>query len=210
MTNAEHHQQATEIEGALRLDRYLLNLRSGDEISVDDFAELVGKRSDLLAAHIFGPGPDRRSQNSPGLPAEALLGLRNDLSSLRLPDDRLPLCELAARHVHSVLAAVVGRKSGRTTSQQPAAEFGATEIITDIATNDSTIDPEQLGAWLEFQKSLARLDPGLKRLVDLLFFDGLSAPLAAQLLGLPEATVRAGWKTAKVKLAMAGADLLSD
>jgi len=210
MTNAEHHQQATEIEDALRLDRYLLNLRAGDKISADDFAELVRKRSDRLAAHIFGLGPGSRSQNLPQLPAEALLRLRNDLSSLRLPDDRLPLCELAARHVHSVLAEVVGRRSGRPASQQSAAEFGATEIVTDIATNDSTIDPEQLGAWLEFQKNLARLDPGLKRLVDLLFFDGLSAPSTAQLLGLPEAAVRAGWKTAKVKLAMAGADLLTD
>lgn len=208
MTNAEHHQQATEIEDALRLDRYLLNLRAGDEISVDDFAELVRKRSDRLAAHIFGGDPGSRCQNSNGLPGDTLLKLRNDLGQLRVPDDRLHLCELAAKYVHSVLAALVGQRSGRTTSQQPTGEFGATEIVTDIATDDSTIDPEQLGAWLEFQKSLSRLDPGLKRLVDLLFFAGLSAAAAAQLLGLPEETVRTGWRTTKVRLAMAGADLL--
>jgi len=200
--------QATELEGALRLDRYLLDLRAGDDVLVDDFAELVRVRSALLAAHIFGRTPENRPQDSPGLPPDLLLKLRNDLSPLRVPDNRLELCELAARNVHSLLAAVVGQRSGRTTSQQPTGEFGATEIVTDIATNDSTIDPEQLGAWLEFQKSLARLDPGLKRLVDLLFFDGLSAQAAADVLALPESNVRAGWKTTKVRLAMAGADLL--
>jgi hypothetical protein len=212
MTKAEHHRRANEIVGALRLDRYLLNLRAGDEISEDVFSQLVSERGLRLAAHIFGGQLEGDGRARAGLLDDALLNLKNDLRRERVLDDRIRLCELAARHVHDVLAAVLGHGAGRTTSRQSeapsAGEFGATEIVTDIATNDSTIDPGQLGAWREFETSMARLEPELQRLVDLLFFDGLPAPAAADMLGLSEETVRALWRTAKVRLAMAGADVL--
>ena len=84
---------------------------------------------------------------------------------------------------------------------QPVGQDGLT--FSDVLP-DSTPDPEQIcstfeaRAWLV--KSVQRLTPTLRRAFELRYIDGLTPEEAADLLGVPEGTVKAQVSRARAKL----------
>jgi DNA-directed RNA polymerase specialized sigma24 family protein len=213
MTVDANRRQITETGDSLRIDVYLQNLPPDAVVSPDQFSELICRRSRRLAAHILGSDSEIGRDRSVALPEDAARKLMWDLTGLALERDKLKLCELAAKHVRITLTNLLGRQPSiipTTDDDGQAAAFGTTELATELATADSTINPGQLDAWTEFQKGLGRLEPDLRQMIDLVFFSGLRVSAAAAMLSIPSATAQARWRAAKIHLAMLGANLLAD
>lgn len=67
-------------------------------------------------------------------------------------------------------------------------------------------DPAQLSELAELHEQVARLNPTLRQVVDLIWYQGLARRQAAELLGISERHVGRLWREAKIALA----DLLDD
>jgi RNA polymerase sigma factor (sigma-70 family) len=66
---------------------------------------------------------------------------------------------------------------------------------------DTTYDPARIIRWAEFHEAVERLDPPLRQVVDLLWYQELSQKEAADLLHLDESTVKRRWRKARKILA---------
>lgn len=60
--------------------------------------------------------------------------------------------------------------------------------------------PESLEAWAQFHSSIELLPVDLQNVVNLLWYEGLSQPAAARVLGTSLATVKRRWQSAKLHL----------
>jgi RNA polymerase sigma-70 factor (ECF subfamily) len=65
---------------------------------------------------------------------------------------------------------------------------------------ESTYDPGRLAAWTELHKQVEVLPEEEREAFELLWYQGLSQPEAAQLLGVPERTLRRRWQAARLRL----------
>lgn len=65
---------------------------------------------------------------------------------------------------------------------------------------DPATDPGELARWTEFHERVGDLPADDRALFDLLWYQGLSQPEAAAVLGMPERTLRRRWRAARVKL----------
>lgn len=60
--------------------------------------------------------------------------------------------------------------------------------------------PETLIAWAELHELVEKLDPELREVVDLLWYQGLEQEEAASLLGISSKTVSRRWREARIRL----------
>ena len=60
--------------------------------------------------------------------------------------------------------------------------------------------PDSLEAWAQFHSSIELLPVDLQNVVNLLWYEGLSQPAAAKVLGISLATVKRRWQSAKLDL----------
>jgi RNA polymerase sigma-70 factor (ECF subfamily) len=65
---------------------------------------------------------------------------------------------------------------------------------------ETTFDPSRLAAWTEFHRRIEELPEDDRMVFDLLWYQGLSQPEAAQVLGVAERTVNRRWLAARLKL----------
>ncbi len=66
--------------------------------------------------------------------------------------------------------------------------------------SDSSGDPYRLAVWREFHDTIAALNVEDRELFDLLYYQGLTQPEAAALLGKPLKTFKTHWRNAKLRL----------
>ncbi|HLJ93095.1 MAG TPA: sigma-70 family RNA polymerase sigma factor [Gemmataceae bacterium] len=64
----------------------------------------------------------------------------------------------------------------------------------------STLEPSQLAIWTEFHQQVDTLPDQEREVFDLLWYQGLTQPNAAALLGISEATLRRRWLAARQRL----------
>lgn len=107
---------------------------------------------------------------------------------------RLHFLAYASRVMRSVVIDLVRE-------QRALRRGGDLEVVTlDTAAGagmDPSLDVEAVGAALE---DLAKLDPGLARLVEMRFFGGLTEGEIAEAVGVSERTVRREWNKARTLL----------
>jgi RNA polymerase sigma-70 factor (ECF subfamily) len=65
---------------------------------------------------------------------------------------------------------------------------------------DSTYDPGRLADWTDFHRQVEALPDETRRIVDLLFYQGLSQAEAAAVLEVSERTVKRRWQEARLAL----------
>jgi RNA polymerase sigma-70 factor (ECF subfamily) len=65
---------------------------------------------------------------------------------------------------------------------------------------DTTNDPYNLAAWAELHSRIAALPDEDRRLFDLLYYQGLTQPEAAGLLGVPLRSLKRAWQHARIRL----------
>jgi RNA polymerase sigma factor (sigma-70 family) len=64
----------------------------------------------------------------------------------------------------------------------------------------STLDPSKLAIWTEFHEQVDALPDEEKQVFDLLWYQGLTQPEAAQLLNVSEPTIKRRWLAARLRL----------
>jgi RNA polymerase sigma-70 factor (ECF subfamily) len=62
------------------------------------------------------------------------------------------------------------------------------------------LKPETLEAWAVFHESIELLDDNQKQVVELLWYEGMSQPQAAEVVGVSLATVKRRWQSARLFL----------
>src|SRR5262249_45161374 len=67
----------------------------------------------------------------------------------------------------------------------------------------STFDPINLSRWAEFHERVADLPDDERLVFDLVWYQGLSQPAAAEVLGISERTVKRRWLSARITLGSA-------
>ncbi len=77
---------------------------------------------------------------------------------------------------------------------------GARSVQTVFEETPSESDPVDVLDLEEALLDLEKIDAGLVRVVELLFFAGLTAAEAAEILGVSERTVKRDWRTARTWL----------
>jgi len=65
---------------------------------------------------------------------------------------------------------------------------------------DSTYDPRRLAEWSDFHLHVEALPDDCRKIVDLLFYQGLSQSEAAAVLEISERTVKRRWQSARLAL----------
>lgn len=65
---------------------------------------------------------------------------------------------------------------------------------------DSTLEPSRLAIWSEFHERVDTLPREEREVFDLLWYQGLTQPDAAAVLGISEATLRRRWLAARQRL----------
>jgi RNA polymerase sigma factor (sigma-70 family) len=64
----------------------------------------------------------------------------------------------------------------------------------------STFDPSRLAMWTEFHEGVNQLSEESREVFDLLWYQGLSQSVVAQMLGVTERTVQRRWQRARLDL----------
>src|SRR5207237_145780 len=83
-------------------------------------------------------------------------------------------------------------RPGTSSPNDPEAEQGEPA--------ETTHDPGRLAAWTEFHRQIENLPQEDRALFDLLWYQGLTQPETAQILGDSERTVNRRWIAARLKL----------
>lgn len=153
---------------------------------------LVGELRSLAQRQMNDQRVDHTLQPT-ALVNEAWLRLRGQQGDLW--EGRKTFFAVAARAMRSVL---VDHARGRAAAKRSAGgrvEFSETQVSFESTVVDVIALDDALS-------ELARFDEGLARIVDLLFFGGLSTEEAAQVLGCSTRTVQREWRTARAWLAV--------
>lgn len=179
--------------GAPGVTQLLRDWGNGDRTALDRLVPLVYAELRRLSRHYL-----RRGSGPPSLQTTALI----NEAFLRLIDQdgiswesRAHFFGIAARTMRNILVDharrnVAAKRGG-----------GRSDLLFDEALYTVNADQGwELLALDDALEGLAEIDPDLSRLVELRFFAGLTVAETAEVLGVSEATVKRGWRTAQLWL----------
>ena len=83
-----------------------------------------------------------------------------------------------------------------------ARQVSRTDSFTPDRLNPGTDthDPQQIMIWTEFHEAIERLSEDERQMFDLLWYQELSQPAAAKILGVSERTIQRRWQLARIRL----------
>jgi RNA polymerase sigma factor (TIGR02999 family) len=172
------------------VSRLLDQWRAGDAAALDEIFPLVYEELRALAANRLRSEPAGHTLQTTALVHEAYLRLVG--KSRAQVRDRAHFFAIAAQAMRRVLIDHARRKR--------AGKRDAGEVAPLAAGAALTVPDHELIALDRALVRLADLDARQARIVELRFFGGLTAPEAAEALGISEATVNREWRAAKLWL----------
>jgi RNA polymerase sigma-70 factor (ECF subfamily) len=113
-----------------------------------------------------------------------------DFLRLAAAQIRRHLIELA-RHYHGPL--------GQGSHQAPPGSCIDQDLANRALSNGD--DPLQLSEWTEFHQYISKLDEQDRDMFDLVYYQGLSQPSAAKLMGMALTTFKRRWQDLRLRLA---------
>jgi RNA polymerase sigma-70 factor (ECF subfamily) len=175
-----------------RLGGWLDRLRAGDPDARAELTRHAEGRLRRLAARALRRHPELRGwEETDDLVQAAALRLHRALAEVT-PELARHLLALAVVQVRRQLIDLLRAYFGPH-------GFAAHQTVVS-PTSRWTAGPEDLAGWTAFHEAVARLPPELGEVVDLLWYQGLSQPEAAQLLGVSARTLKRRWRDARVAL----------
>jgi RNA polymerase sigma-70 factor (ECF subfamily) len=194
--------QTTVIQG------WIDRLRAGDDSARAALLDCACERLCRLAhKRLKGyPGVGRWEQTDDVL-QNALIRLDRALKTVTPPTAR-DFFRLAAAQIRRELIDLARRHSGpeglgaRHASWAGAGELSGSPADSD-APSDTTHDPSRLAAWTEFHRQIEGLGDEFREIFDLLWYQGLTQPEAASVLGISERQVNRRWVAARLELSEA-------
>jgi RNA polymerase sigma factor (sigma-70 family) len=184
------------------IQSWIERLRDGDPSARAALLECAGERLTRLARKMLRgyPGVGRWEQTDDIL-QNALLRLDRALKSIAPPTVR-DFFRLAAVQVRRELIDLARRYSGpEGLGAHHVCRSGTQNPSTDPQVKqDLTSDPKRLTAWTEFHQAIEALSEEDREVFDLLWYQGLTQPEAAEVLGVSERTINRRWISARLRL----------
>jgi RNA polymerase sigma factor (sigma-70 family) len=171
--------------------RYWLDrLRQGDPAARNELLRHSRDRLRLLTLQMLRrfPGVQQWEDTSDTL-QKALVRLDRALGEVH-PTAPRDFLRLAATQIRRELIDLSRRRPPDLPGSEPMAE----------APSANGDDPYQLSLWTEFHRRIAEMPEEDRELIELLYYQGLSQPAAAQLLGVPLTTLKRHWNETRVRL----------
>lgn len=180
------------------LNDRLLEIREGSSEATDFAIEHTCERLRLLARTMLRKFPNvgRWSQTDDVL-QNALIRLHKSLSDVK-PETPKQFYGLAATQIRRELLDLARKFQGAmgvgANHQTDHEELHVTNQATESAR------PESLESWTAFHESIESLPDDLQDVVNLLWYEGMAQPAAAEVLGVSLATLKRRWRLARLRL----------
>lgn len=179
------------------LDRH----RAGDPAARDGLIRHAQERLRLLTRQMLRHYPHvGRWEDTSDVFQNVLVRLDRALRETTppTPDDFLRFASaLVRRELIDLARHHYGPEGGGTHHQTPAGDHFAARPDPPAPADD----PYQLAVWHELHQYIAALPPDERTLFDLLYYQGLTQPAAADLLSVPLRTFKRRWQEARIRLA---------
>jgi RNA polymerase sigma factor (TIGR02999 family) len=173
--------------------RLLKKWSDGDRACLDKLVPLVYSELRRLSHHYLSHQPPNHTLQTSALINEAFVRLI-DQKGVNWKN-RAHFFGIAARTMRNILVDYARRQQAeKRGGKKRAIPFDETVVIVNQQKG-----PDLL-ALDDALTSLSAIDPDLSRLVELKFFGGLTIRETAEVLGVSAATVKRGWRTAKIWL----------
>jgi len=178
------------------LNARLLNHQEGADDARERLLEHVCDRLRILTSKMLGtfPGVKRWSETDDVLQA-ALLRLHRSLAVVK-PSSSTEFYGLAALQIRRELLDLAKHYYG----PEGIGYNHHSDTGSIINGNPSNSQPHSLGDWSRFHEAVNALPDKQKQVVDLLWYEGLTQQLAADLLCVSLATIKRRWAEARVML----------
>lgn len=178
----------------------LERLRAGDSSAGDRLIALAQERFVALARAMLRRYPQvRRWEQTDDLLQAALVRLHRSLADVR-PEDVRHFDNLAATQIRRELIDLARRHRGPEGLAAHHHTDGAdpNERLAQVA--EPSGRPETLEQWTAFHEAVEQLPDDERRIVDLLWYRGLTHAQAADALGVSTKTVQRLWAAARLRL----------
>jgi RNA polymerase sigma factor (sigma-70 family) len=183
------------LEPSTTIDYWLERQRAGDPSARNELLRYSRERLQLLTRQMFRGFPRvHQFEETSDVMQNVLLRLDRALGAVDVPSSRDFFC-LAAHHIRLALLDLARRYSG----QAPPGPGG--EEALDPPGPGREDDPQQLALWTEFHRRIGELPEEDRDLFDLLYYQGLSQPAAAEQLGVSLATLKRRWQAVRLRVA---------
>jgi serine/threonine protein kinase/DNA-directed RNA polymerase specialized sigma24 family protein len=176
----------TLLESSTTIDYWLERQRAGDPAARNELLRHARDRLRLLTRQMFRRFEGvRQFEETSDVLQDVLLRLDRALRAVDVPSSRDFLC-LAAGQIRRALIDLSRRyfgPNGSGANQAPPGSVGEEALERHASGNAD--DPCRLALWTEFHRRIAGLPENDRELFDLLYYQGLSQPAAAEQLTLP-------------------------
>lgn len=180
-----------------RLNGWLAEMRRGDVTARNEvIAHACDRLRTLTHRMLRGFKRVRRWAETDDVLQNALLRLNRAMAEVQ-PESPRQFYALAAQQIRRELLDLARQHYGphgigtnHDTDRRPA-----TEQQTDVAE-----EPSDLDAWTRFHEQVERLPDDQREVFDLLWYEGLTQPEAATVLGMSLKTVKRRWQDARLFL----------
>src|SRR5262249_9183568 len=172
------------------LPHWLDRLRQGDWAARNALIRHSRDRLRLLTRQMLRRFPGvQRWEDASDILQKALIRLDRALGEVH-PAAPRDFLRLAATQIRRELIDLSRRRPPDLPVPEPVA----------AASRPHADDPYQLSLWTEFHSRIAAMPEDDRELIELLYYQGVSQPEAAQLLGVPLTTLKRHWKETRVRL----------
>lgn len=188
-----------------KIDRCLEQLQSGDAVARDELIGFACARLKRLTQQMFrGFERLKRWEDADDVLQNAVLRLCKALKHVT---------PLTARDFFRLAAAMIRRElidlsrhyygpEGLGARHATPVSGGSVDSAVEGQQNpgDSTLDPHRLTIWTELHQRVEALSEGDRDVFDLLWYQGLTQPEAARILGIPQRTLKRRWQALRLQL----------
>lgn len=184
------------------LQVHLDRLIAGDEGAREALLAAAQERLTRLARRMLKDFPGvRRWEDTDDVFQNAALRLYSALKTVR-PASEADFLRFSAVQIRRELIDLARRYFGPQGQGAHHASRGGGEPThdADFAPGTDTHEPSRLAIWSEFHEKIDALPEEDKALYDLIWYQGISTPVAARLLGVTERTVQRRWQQLRLKL----------
>jgi RNA polymerase sigma-70 factor (ECF subfamily) len=178
------------------LGHWLDRLREGDPTARNEVIRHSRERLRLLTHQMLRayPGVSKLEDTSDVL-QNVLIRLDRMLATVPVSSPRDFLC-LATTMIRRELIDLARHYLG----PEGEATHRAPSPLAAVDRPDTRDDPFRIAMWRDIHSQIDALDAGDRELFELLYYQGLTQPQAASLLGLSERTLKRHWQAARLAL----------
>jgi RNA polymerase sigma factor (sigma-70 family) len=193
-----------EPDATAAVQSLLDHIREGDQSSIQALLAATVDRLRLLAKKIAGNIPSvKQFEQTDDLLQNSLIRLWRAFEKHHPPTplDYYRLASAIMRRELIDMSRHYFGAEGMGANQVRAVHDSGMPADTPLDSHgDETHEPQKLGRWTEFHEYVERLGDEERTLFDLLWYQGLTLPAAAQIMGSSERTLRRRWKAARLSL----------